>query len=84
MLAPMPLASTLGLGCAKVKVITPLILSLNGNAITLSEKLHKEILQVNNLVHLTLPLAAYLLQKVISERKSQNRPKLKFCHSISV
>jgi NitT/TauT family transport system ATP-binding protein/nitrate/nitrite transport system substrate-binding protein len=78
MLAPMPLASSLGLGCAKVKVITPLVLSLNGNAITLSEKLHKEILQENNLAYVTLPLAAYLLQKVISERKKNNRPKLKF------
>jgi ABC-type nitrate/sulfonate/bicarbonate transport system substrate-binding protein len=78
MLAPMPIASSLGLGCAKVKVITPLVLSLNGNAITLSEKLHKEILQENNLLHVTLPLAAYLLQNVISVRKQQNRPKLRF------
>ena len=78
MLAPMPLASSLGLGCEKVKVITPLVLSLNGNAITLSEKLHQEILQENNLAHVTLPLAAYLLQKVISVRIKQNRPKLRF------
>jgi NitT/TauT family transport system ATP-binding protein/nitrate/nitrite transport system substrate-binding protein len=78
MLAPMPLASSLGLGCAKVKVITPLVLSLNGNAITLSETLYKEILQENNLAHVTLPLAAYLLQKVIKVRKKQNRPKLRF------
>lgn len=78
MLAPMPLASSLGLGCAKVKVITPLVLSLNGNAITLSEKLHQEILKDNQLTHVTLPLAAYLLQKVIAVRKKQNRPKLKF------
>jgi NitT/TauT family transport system ATP-binding protein/nitrate/nitrite transport system substrate-binding protein len=44
----------------------------------LSEKLHQEILQENNIAHVTLPLAAYLLQKVISVRKMQNRPKLKF------
>jgi ABC-type nitrate/sulfonate/bicarbonate transport system substrate-binding protein len=78
MLAPMPLASSLGLGCSKVHVITPLVLSLNGNAITLSEKLHQEILSENNLAHVTLPLAAYLLQKVISVRKRQSRPKLRF------
>jgi ABC-type nitrate/sulfonate/bicarbonate transport system substrate-binding protein len=54
------------------------VLSLNGNAITLSEKLHQEILQENNLAHVTLPLAAYLLQKVISVRRIQNRPKLRF------
>ena len=74
----MHLASALGLGCAKVKVLTHLVLSINGNAITLSEKLHQAILQENNLAHVTLPLAAYLLQKVISVRAKQNRPKLRF------
>ncbi|WP_289031418.1 CmpA/NrtA family ABC transporter substrate-binding protein [uncultured Paraglaciecola sp.] len=78
MLAPMPLASSLGLRCTPTKVITPLVLSLNGNAITLSEKLHQEVLKDNGLSEVTLPLAAYLLQQVISVRKQQNRPKLKF------
>ena len=78
MLAPMPLASTLGLGCVPPPVITPLVLSLNGNAITLSEKLHQEIISENKISHLTLPLAAYLLQKVIAKRKQQGRPKLQF------
>lgn len=78
MLAPMPLASSLGLGCMAKRVIAPLVLSLNGNAVTLSEKLHKEISAENNVAHVTLPLAAYLLQKVIQVRKQQNRPKLRF------
>ncbi|MFT2091059.1 CmpA/NrtA family ABC transporter substrate-binding protein [Paraglaciecola sp. 2405UD69-4] len=78
MLAPMPLASSLGLRCAPTRVITPLVLSLNGNAITLSEKLHQEVLKENGLADVTLPLAAYLLQKVIRVRKEQNRPRLKF------
>ncbi|MEP7706560.1 CmpA/NrtA family ABC transporter substrate-binding protein [Paraglaciecola sp. 25GB23A] len=78
MLAPMPLASTLGLGCQPTAVITPLVLSLNGNAITLSEKLHQEVIKENKITHLTLPMAAYLLQKVIATRKAQQRPKLVF------
>ncbi|KXI30684.1 CmpA/NrtA family ABC transporter substrate-binding protein [Paraglaciecola hydrolytica] len=78
MLAPMPLASTLGLGCVPTPVITPLVLSLNGNAITLSEKLHQEVVRENKINHLTLPMAAYLLQQVIERRKEQLRPKLQF------
>ena len=78
MLAPMPLASTLGLGCVPTPVITPLVLSLNGNAITLSEKLHDEILAENKLTHLTLPMAAYLLEKVIATRKAKGQDKLRF------
>lgn len=78
MLAPMPLASTLGIGCAKTHIITPLVLSLNGNAITLSQQLHMEILNENSLSHVTLPLAAYLLKNVIQARKRQGRPKIKF------
>jgi two-component system, oxyanion-binding sensor len=78
MLAPMPIASSLGLGVAATPVITPFVLSLNGNAITLSEGLHQEILQANKLSHITLPMAAYLLTKVIANRQEKKQPKLKF------
>lgn len=77
MLAPMPLASSLGIGCSKIHVITPLVLSLNGNAITLSNQLHVEILNENSISHVTLPLAAYLLENVIRTRRQQSRPKIK-------
>ncbi|WP_158970195.1 CmpA/NrtA family ABC transporter substrate-binding protein [Paraglaciecola sp. L3A3] len=78
MLAPMPLASSLGVGCPKTAVITPLVLSLNGNGITLSQQLHNEILTENNINQITLPLAGYLLRSIIKKRKVQNRPKLRF------
>jgi NitT/TauT family transport system ATP-binding protein/nitrate/nitrite transport system substrate-binding protein len=78
MLAPMPIASSLGLGVKACRVITPLVLSLNGNAITLSESLHLEILSANNLSNVTLPMAAYLLQKVIETRHKNGRAKLRF------
>ena len=43
MLAPMPIAATLGLGRAGEPVIAPMSLSLNGNAITVSHGLYEEM-----------------------------------------
>jgi two-component system, oxyanion-binding sensor len=43
MLAPMPIAATLGLGRAAEPVIAPMSLSLNGNAITVSQALFAEM-----------------------------------------
>ena len=43
MLAPMPIAATLGLGRAAEPVIAPMSLSLNGNAITVSHGLYEEM-----------------------------------------
>src|SRR6201982_1515341 len=42
-LAPVPIASSLGLGHIKVPVVVPLTLNLNGNAITVSAALHAAI-----------------------------------------
>ncbi|MCH2158245.1 MAG: ABC transporter substrate-binding protein [Oleiphilaceae bacterium] len=78
MLAPMPLASGLGLGCRPCEVIAPFVLSLNGNAITISEGLYQEILAVSGLSELPLPLSAKLLLPVIAQRKEAGLSKLKF------
>lgn len=43
MLAPLPLATSLGVGGMRADIITGLALSLNGNAITLSQTLSSEI-----------------------------------------
>lgn len=43
MLAPLPLTTSLGLGGVRESLITGLILSLNGNAITLSTEISKFI-----------------------------------------
>ena len=80
MLAPMPIASSLGLGSYEIAVVTPLVLSLNGNAITLSEDLYRELLEVQNLESLTLPLDAGLLAGVVERRKQLGLPKLRFAH----
>jgi len=80
MLAPMPIASTLGLGCAPCPVVAPFILSLNGNAITISEQLHVEILETNQLTKLQLPLDAKRLRSVVNVRTAKGGPKLKFAN----
>ncbi len=43
-LAPIPIASSLGLGHIKVPIVVPLTLNLNGNAITVSPALHAAIM----------------------------------------
>ena len=78
MLAPMPIASSLGLNNPATPVITPMVLSLNGNAITLSNELYEEVLLVNDLSELTLPMASYLLKDVVVQRSQKNKPKLRF------
>ncbi|GHE83343.1 CmpA/NrtA family ABC transporter substrate-binding protein [Thalassotalea profundi] len=68
LLAPMPIASSLGLGGVKTHVITPMILSQNGNAITLSKHFYQQ-LQAQNPTHLTLPLGASALLPIIKARR---------------
>lgn len=68
LLAPMPLASQLGLGGHVAKIITPMVISLNGNAVTLSNTLCQQILEVNQLESIPLPMPARLLQNVIEHR----------------
>lgn len=77
MLAPMPLASTLGLGGLQAHVMTPLVLSRNGNAITFSEPLWQEVLAVHALPQLPLPLSASYLKPIIEQRKAEGK-RLRF------
>ena len=46
LLAPVAIASSLGIGHFKLPIVTPFTLNLNGNAITLSPSLHHEIMDV--------------------------------------
>jgi NitT/TauT family transport system ATP-binding protein/nitrate/nitrite transport system substrate-binding protein len=78
LLAPMPIASTLGLSGPPTKVLAPMVLSLNGNAITLSNELYKEVLNANEVHSMTLPMASYLLNNVVENRKKSGKPKLRF------
>jgi NitT/TauT family transport system ATP-binding protein/nitrate/nitrite transport system substrate-binding protein len=69
MLSPMPIASNYGLDCVKTKVVAPLVLSRNGNAITLSKSLYNCIKDQPIPYKQELPLSASFLKEVIATRK---------------
>ena len=70
MLAPMPIASNLGLYGQKSTVISPMILSRNGNGITLSAKLYQKILSQHT-EEISMPFSANILNHEIEARKKQ-------------
>jgi len=80
LLAPVAIASSLGLGHVKVPIVAPFNLSLNGNAITVSPALHAAILgelagDPRDL--LTDPLAtAQALSRVVAARRKQGAEPL--------
>lgn len=78
LLAPMPLASSLGLGSMQVQMSVPMVLSQNGNAISLSQVLCHEIVRHNALTELPFPMPASLLKKSIEERKKSGKAALRF------
>jgi two-component system, oxyanion-binding sensor len=77
-LAPVPIASSLGLGHIKVPTVVPLTLSLNGNAITVSPALHAAIAaEIDG--DLLDPLATALaLSRVVAARRRTGGEPLTF------
>src|ERR1700761_6855438 len=55
LIAPVAIASSLGLGHIKVPIIAPLCLGVNGNAITVSPALHADIVAAAD-GHITDPM----------------------------
>lgn len=78
MLAPMPLASSLGLNGPRFDIITAFNLSMNGNGITLSTELINEIKSVNDGTLPNFPLESLWLKQVIEKRIAAGQAKLKF------
>jgi two-component system, oxyanion-binding sensor len=78
MLAPMPLAASLGLGPNGKPTVTALSLDLNGNAITVSQPLYERMheLDAGALTH--RPFSAQALGRVIAERREQRGKPLTF------
>jgi NitT/TauT family transport system ATP-binding protein len=78
LLAPVAIASSLGLGHIKVPLIAPVTLNLNGNAITVSPALHAEIsAQLDGDV--SDPLAtSRALSKVCQARRDAGREPVTF------
>lgn len=69
MLAPMPIASALGLGRATEALIAPMALSLNGNVITVSRSLHAEMRAVDEAATLRGGMAAAHPLAAIARRR---------------
>jgi len=78
MLAPMPLAATLGLGGLNRAIVTALSLDLNGSAITLAKALWQQMLQIDPQAGATPLAAAAALRGVIERRRTAGAPLLVF------
>ena len=80
MLATMPIASSLGMGSWKKETITALVLGVNGNAITVSSHLYKQLKQLNPEFDQQRPVTADTLKQLIEIRKTQGHAPLNFAH----
>lgn len=78
LLAPMPLASSLGLASKQVSLIVPMVLSQNGNAFTVSNRLHQDLIAHNDAKELPFPLDANALVPIIKQRQEKGLQKLRF------
>jgi NitT/TauT family transport system ATP-binding protein len=78
LLAPVAIASSLGIGHVKVPIIAPFSLGLNGNAITVSPVLYKQLLEVD-VGDLANPLvSAKALARVVASRRGAGQEPLTF------
>ena len=80
MLATMPLTSSLGTGSWKKDTVTALVLSVNGNAITVSTSLYEELKQLNPDFDKYHPVSADTLKQLIDIRKNRGQQPLTFAH----
>ena len=77
-LAPVPIASSLGLGHIKVPIVVPLMLNLNGNAITVSAALHAAIMAEIDGDPLDPMATARTLSRVVATRRRSGGEPLTF------
>jgi two-component system, oxyanion-binding sensor len=79
LLAPVAIASSLGLGHVKVPIIAPIALGVNGNAITVSPALHAALAAAAADGSLLDPtVSARALAQVVAERKRKGEEPLTF------
>lgn len=78
MLAPMPLAASLGVGMPATPMITALSLDLNGNSITLSESLFQRLLRADPESANNHQRRARALARVLAEDRELGAPPLTF------
>ncbi|TKW79849.1 MAG: ABC transporter substrate-binding protein [Bradyrhizobium icense] len=78
LLAPVAIASSLGLGHIKVPIAAPFNLGLNGNAITISPALHSAIMAEIDGDRFDPMATATALARVVSKRKKRGAEPLTF------
>src|SRR5471032_985849 len=78
LLAPVAIASSLGLGHVKVPIVSAFGLGVNGNAITVSPSLHAAIAAAADGNILDPLVSAGALARVVSERKAKGLEPLTF------
>lgn len=78
MLAPMPLAATLGAGGWKKPQVTSFVLALNGNAVTISSRLWNRLLELEPDLAGRRQDSANVLRRLIAADRKAGRPPLTF------
>ncbi len=78
LLSPVAIASSLGIGHVRVPIIAPFNLGLNGNAITVSPRLHADLAALSD-GNLSDPkVSARALARAVAERKARGTDPLTF------
>ena len=75
-LSPLPLALTLGIDSVSVAMINAMTLEVNGNAVTLSQKVWREIEEAAPEHVGKMPLDARAVAAVVARRRTQGAPPL--------
>jgi ABC-type nitrate/sulfonate/bicarbonate transport system substrate-binding protein len=78
LLAPVAIASSLGLGHVKVPIVAPFNLGLNGNAITVSPALHAAIMEEVDGDRFDPMATALALARVVEKRRKRGAEPLTF------
>ncbi len=78
LIAPMAIASSLGLGHIKVPVVAPFVLSVNGNAITVSPALHAALSDAAEGDLHDPTVSAKALARMVAARKQRGAAPLTF------
>ena len=78
LLATMPLALSAGAAHAQVDVVSALVLSLNGNAITVSGNLYNDLARIDAKAVCDPARTGYLLKALIEQRRALGKQRLCF------
>jgi NitT/TauT family transport system ATP-binding protein len=78
LLAPVAIASSLGLGHVKVPIVAPFNLGLNGNAITVSPSLHAALMEEIDGDRFDPMVTALALARVVEKRRKSGAEPLTF------